>query len=282
MKADILHSGFDGLKFTCQSDIPEDFHEALVAAKAYAKETHSDVQLTLNGITLNVTSKGARGFTTHTGDLGAVWLFQDPHDRIGNRQTAIYDKRAEVLQKKNMAWLEIWNDSLVQHGKAPLDLTNRSESQVWRFEMRLGAKQLRNRFAMRSWKDVHDVIGDAFNDALERVRYCSPSTDSNRSRWPTHDLWQRFQEVVGSDLHEHCSGVVPSNVIEANSLAKFREISRQNFGLLLTLAAIADVTEGEFPSFVENHVQMLVQEALDQKKPIAEMLEKRWRKYRFG
>nr|WP_319949047.1 hypothetical protein [uncultured Shimia sp.] len=53
-----------------------------------------------------------------------------------------------------------------------MDLNDRATSQVWRVEMRLGPKQLRNRFEMRSWQDVHDIIGDAFSDSLGRIRYC--------------------------------------------------------------------------------------------------------------
>ncbi|WP_171172793.1 hypothetical protein, partial [Ruegeria sp. HKCCA0370] len=275
MEATILHSGFDGLKFTIQADIPGDLREELASAKQHAKETYGDCVLEFGSVSLNVTNKGARGFTAHTGDHGAVWLFQDPQDRIpnnpgitvdfrafglataglegveqhfrdcmeafgvkyvetqlrvaradfavdllapwfepdrealvvppgtkvteytgvdetatvssgarvvglragavANRQLAIYDKRAEVIQQNKMGWLTVWNAALEAAGKPPLDLTDRTTSQVWRFEMRLGSKQLRNRFEMRNWQDVRDIIGDAFTDALGRVRYCMPT-----------------------------------------------------------------------------------------------------------
>ncbi|MBO9409417.1 hypothetical protein J7399_18415 [Shimia sp. R9_1] len=253
----ILHSGFDGLKFTLTTDIPASFREELFSAKAHAKETLSDCVLEFGDITLNVTNKGARGFTAHTGDHGAVWLFQDPEDRIpnnpgitvdfrafglatgglegaerhfrdcmsafgipyvetqlrvaradfavdylapwfepdrealvvppgtkvteytgvaetatvssgarviglragavANRQLAIYDKRAEIIQQNKMGWLSIWNAALEAQNRPTLDLKDRDASQVWRFEMRLGSKQLRNRFEIRSWEDVHNI-----------------------------------------------------------------------------------------------------------------------------
>lgn len=89
---------------------------------------------------------------------------------IANRQLAIYDKRAEIIQQGKMGWLPIWNAALAAKGKPPLDLKYRHASQVWRIELRLGSKQLRNRFEMRSWQDMHDMIGDAFTDALEVIR----------------------------------------------------------------------------------------------------------------
>ncbi len=99
---------------------------------------------------------------------------------VANRQLAIYDKRAEVIQTNKMGWLTIWNAALEAVNKPVLDLSDRNTSQVWRIELRLGSKQLRNRFEMRNWQDLRDMIGDAFTDALTRLRYCIPTTDRNR------------------------------------------------------------------------------------------------------
>ncbi|MEH6647704.1 hypothetical protein [Sulfitobacter sp.] len=277
-----------------------------------------------SSIKLNATNKGARGFTAHTGDHGAVWLFQDPEDRIpnnpgitigfrafglatggldraerhfracmdafgipyvetqlrvaradfavdflapwfepnreclvvppgtkvteytgvddtattssgarvtglragaiANRQIAIYDKRAEVIQSNKLGWLTIWNAAREAVGKPPLDFTDRNTSQVWRFELRLGSKQLRNRFELRSWQDIRDTIGDAFTDAIKRIRYFYPTHDRNRARWPAHELWRSLEMVIGSDLQQNCCGVLPSDVIQANRTAKMREL----------------------------------------------------------
>lgn len=42
MSADILHSGFDGLKFTVETDIPPALREALAEAKALAIKTNAE------------------------------------------------------------------------------------------------------------------------------------------------------------------------------------------------------------------------------------------------
>ncbi|KUJ78766.1 hypothetical protein AVO45_19130 [Ruegeria marisrubri] len=383
MEAIILHSGFDGLKFTIQADIPEGFREELASAKAHAKESYSDCVLEFGSVSLNVTSKGARGFTAHTGDHGAMWLFQDPQDRIpknpsitvdfrafglatgglegaekhfrdcmgafgvkyvetqlrvaradfavdllapwfepdrealvvppgtkvteytgvdetatvssgarvvglragavANRQLAIYDKRAEVIQQNKMGWLTIWNAALETMGKPPLDLTDRDKSQVWRFEMRLGSKQLRNRFDMRNWQDVHNIIGDAFTDALGRIRYCMPNNaDGNRARWPTHELWRQFEAIIGNDLLQNCAGVLPSDVIHANKAAKMRELDAQLAGLFITRAAISDIHACDFDDFIGNHVDALVRLINENQVPVEERLSRARGKYRFG
>jgi hypothetical protein len=70
------------------------FRMDLAAAKEQAKQTFSDCLIHFGPIALSVTNKGARGFTAHTGDHGAVWLFQDPADRIVNNPGITVDFRA--------------------------------------------------------------------------------------------------------------------------------------------------------------------------------------------
>lgn len=381
MEAPILHSGFDGLKFTLQTEIPPELREKLCSAKKLAKEMQGECLLEFGSVALSVTNKGARGFTAHTGDLGAVWLFQDPEDRIpnnpgitvdfrafglatgglvaaeehfrscmnafgikyvetqlrvsradfavdflapwfepnrealvvppgtivteytgvdetatvssgariiglragavANRQLVIYDKRAEVIKTNKMGWLNIWNAALAAKGKPPLDLSNTDHSQVWRFELRLGRKQLRNKFELRCWHDLENTIGDAFADALSRLRYSEPTSDTNRARWPRHSLWISFETVVGNDLAAYCSGVVPSEVVSANRVAKMRELDTQITGLLITRAAISEVKADCFDDFVASHSEALVRLTKEHPIPIAKRFDKAQARYRF-
>jgi len=47
---------------------------------------------------------------------------------VANRQIAIYDKRAEVIQQNKLGWLTIWNAALKAKGMPPLDLNERGGS----------------------------------------------------------------------------------------------------------------------------------------------------------
>jgi hypothetical protein len=381
MDAYILHSGFDGLKFTIQTDIPPALRAELASAKEHANQTHSDCVIELGPIKLSVTSKGARGFTTHTGDHGAVWLFQDPEDRIpnnpgvtvdfrafglatgglegaeqhfrdcmtafgipyvetqlrvaradfavdflapwfepdrqvlvvppgtkvteytgvdetatvssggrvtglragaiANRQIAIYDKRAEVIQSNKLGWLTIWNAACKASRHPPLDLSDRNTSQVWRFEMRLGSKQLRNKFELRSWDDIRSAIGDAFTDATRRIRYCEPTYDSNRARWPLHSLWRLFEDVVANDLMVNCCGVLPTDVIHANRAAKMHELDAQLCGLFVTRAAISDVQADDFEEFMDAHVATLMRLSDEHATKLEERITKSKARYQL-
>ncbi|MCT2541229.1 hypothetical protein [Sedimentimonas flavescens] len=381
MKAQILHSGFDGLRFTVQAEIGPELRKEVALAKAHAKEHRHDIELRFGDVLLSVTQAGGRTFNTHTGELGAVWMFQDPEDRIpnnpgvtvdfralglatgglghaerhfravmealaipysehqlrvsrvdfavdllapwfeperialvappgtkvteytgpdetvtqatgsrvtglragnvDNRQLAIYDKRTEVMQKAKDGWLAIWNAERAACGQAPLDLSDRLTSQVWRFELRLGSKQLRGRFEMHSWADLWERLGDAYHDALQRLRYCIPTSDSNRARWPVHELWRLFEDTIGNDLSVYCSGIQPSDVIFANRTAKMRELDRQILGLFVTRAAISDVPPGEFYDFMEQHTEALRRYSEEHPRTLEERLQKAGGKYRW-
>lgn len=381
MTAQVLHSGFDGLRFTVQSEITPELRKELALAKTHAKELGHDIELNFVDVVLSVTQKGGRTFNCHTGELGAVWIFGDPKDRIpnnpgitvdframglatggldhaekhfrdvmaamaipygehqlrvsrvdfavdilapwfeperialitppgtkiteytgvdetvtqatgsrvtglragnvDNRQLAIYDKRGEVIQKAMDGWLAIWNAERTACGQDPLDLSDRLTSQVWRFELRLGSKQLRDRFEMHAWADVRERLGDAYRNALERLRYTIPTNDSNRARWPAHDLWKLFEDTMMQDLFAHCIGVQPSDVIFANRAAKMRELDQQLLGLFVTRAAISDVPPEEFYDFIDQHTEALRRNSEEHPKPLEERLQKAGGKYRW-
>jgi len=382
MNADILHSGFDGLKFTVQADIPPELRGQLADAKTQAIKTNSECVIEFGKLALSVRRTGGSAFSAHTGEYGAEWYFLDPENRaannpgitvdfrafllatgglgaaqdhfracmqamkipyvetqlrvtrvdfavdflapwfepnrealvvppgtkitehtgvdetathasgarvtglragaIGNRQLVIYDKRAEVIAQGKMGWLTIWNRARVEVGKPPVDLKNRDTSQIWRFELRLGSKQLRNRFEMRGWDDLDNMIGDAFTDFCERIRYSVPTNDGNRARWPVHELWRAVTHTVALDLQGNCSGVVPQEVKDANRTEHMRMLDRQILGLLVSRAAASDVTGDQFHDFMEHHVDALQRYCLEHPLPIDERIGKAAARYRFA
>src|SRR6056297_3115921 len=110
--------------------------------------------------------------------------------QVSNRQLTIYDKRAEVIEKRKPGWKVIWDQARAASGKPPLDLGDRDKSSVWRFEARMGSKCLRRRFEIRCWFDLDAMIGDVYADFGEQFRYVVPLADKNRNRWPLHELWR--------------------------------------------------------------------------------------------
>ena len=381
MSIEILHSGFDGLKFTVQTDIPPDLRALLAEAKAEAIRTNADAVVDIGGMQFAVRRSGGSAFSLHTGDYGAEWYILDPENRpknnpgvtvdfrafllasgglraaqdhfeacmaalgipyvetqlrvsrvdfaidilapwfepdsealvappgtrsnehtsiadtevqrvgrrvtglragaVANRQLAIYDKRAEIMAKRKLGWLVIWNAARTNAGKPPLDLTDRNESQVWRFELRLGSKQLRNKWEMRSWFDLNAMIGDAFVDFCQRVRYCIPNGDQNRSRWLTHELWETVTQVVSSDLNDMRSGIVPEEVKTANREAHKRMLDAQTLGLIISSAAASGIELDGIDDYVHRHAVTLKENSREHPAPIEERLNKAKLRTRF-
>jgi len=121
----------------------------------------------------------------------------------------------------------------------------------------MGAKQLRNRWEMRSWKDLRNMVGDAYTEFCEKIRYTRPTTDSNRARWPLHNLWREVASVIANDLHENCSGVLPSDVIETNRAEHLRMLDRQILGLLVSHAAASGIQPSHFGEFLDTQIEAI-------------------------
>ena len=80
----------------------------------------------------------------------------------------------------------------------------------------------------------------------------------------------------------NCSGVLPSDVIQANSAAKMRELDALLAGIFITRAAISDVSADDFDEFMENHVGALQRQVMEHPKSMEERIEKARGRYRLG
>lgn len=381
MKAEIVHSGFDGLKFTIETDIPPELRQVLFEAKAEATRTNRDTIIERNGIPFGVRRSGGMAFSVHTGDLGAEWYFLDPENRpannpgvtvdfrayllatggltaarehfeacmaalgipyaetqlrlsrvdfavdilapwfepehealvlppgtrnrafreadssetfsvnarvqgltagqVNNRQLVIYDKRAEIIAKHKPGWKKIWDTTRANAGRPELDLAEPDESRVWRFELRMGSKCLRRRWEMRNWFDLGATVGDAYAEFRERIRYCIPQADPNRSRWPTHELWEMVGDVLSRDLRDMRSGVLPSEVRTVDREALMRRLDGLIFGNMLSRAAAEGIDADELEGFIKRHTARLLQLSREFPVPIDERLAKAQGRYRF-
>ena len=382
MTAEVLHAGFDGLKFTVTTDIPPELRSDLAEAKAEAVRTNADVVIERHGIAFAVRRSGGMGFSVHTGEYGAEWYFLDPENRpankpgvtvdfrafllatgglqaardhfeecmvsfgipyaetqlrvsridfaidilapwfepdrealvapqgtrvtertgpedtetrgtgarvtglragaVANRQLAIYDKRAEVIASGKRGWLVIWNHARRRSGRQPLDLADADQSRVWRFELRMGSGKLRNRWEMRSWDDLDAMIGDAFAEFCQSMRYCIVSPDRNRSRWPVHELWQIVTETVERELASMKSGVIPEDVRTTNRDEHKRMLEGQILGLMVSRAAAEGITGAQaFEAFLRHQTAALKRLTRQHPIPTDERLAKAGARYRF-
>ena len=102
--------------------------------------------------------------------------------------SAIYDKVLEIRQKSGKIWfLDLWREG-GWDGQAP----------VCRLEFRYKREFLRTFGLVDGGElnhyDLLDRLGDLWRySTSEWLRYCIPTSDVNRSRWPVHPLWEVIQ-----------------------------------------------------------------------------------------
>ncbi|MDC7704996.1 phage/plasmid replication domain-containing protein [Vogesella indigofera] len=114
----------------------------------------------------------------------------------GDVMLRVYDKIAEIAQQSDKVWFfPLWG---VEQG-------------VWRIEWQV-RKTILKRFGIRTMDDLFERQADCLRYlANEHDSLRTPTTDSNRSRWPLHPLWV--------DLH--------SRIEQLNGLGVYREIDPQ-------------------------------------------------------
>lgn len=165
--------------------------------------------------------------------------------KMPGRQVIVYDKRAEVIEKRKVEWWEIWNVQREQAGLPLLDPTDREGSQVWRVELRGGKRHLKDRWGIGNWSVLDDKLGDVLLHMITDIRYTTPSGDTNRARWPDDALWQNVRSQINIDLFEMSSGATPG-VVKAVIRQELGEtLLRQAIGLSATLAVAQRISNAD-------------------------------------
>ena len=211
-----------------------------VMARQFGRMRHADMREWKEG--------GKSGRTT------SVTVGKNP-----NRQIIVYDKRAEILAKKNPYWPVIWNRNREQAGRPPIDLSDREASQIWRVELRLYKKHLKEDHGVSSWFQLQSMLPKMFNDLLEDVRLTEPTLDKTRCRWPTHALWTRVSEELNGNLSAMRSFASEHQVAEMQQREREQMLITQIAGCTIALASSRNT---DFPNLSEFVVQV-AQEVTD-------------------
>ena len=178
--------------------------------------------------------------------------------KMPGRQVIVYDKREEVMKRRKHEWPFIWNANLEAAGFCPLDLSDRTTSQVWRVELRLGKDALRNRKDIRGWGSLHEHLQAEMDQLAQDVTLTVPSNDSNRSRWPLHPIWPTTQEAVATRLFEHVSTVPPEAVREIDLREKQFDLLKLIAANSVTLAYLEGLGPDDFEDFCEAFPDMIL------------------------
>lgn len=141
--------------------------------------------------------------------------------KMPNRQVIVYDKRAEVIQRRKTYWFDVWG--IDRHDPT---LT------IDRVEIRAGKNELL-KHELRTLEDFRRHIGLVLSRATDAVRYIQSHTeDSNKSRAPLHPIWLHAQEHVKEALQGHREPFDPELILTHMKESKAREYRNQIIGNL--------------------------------------------------
>ncbi len=157
----------------------------------------------------------------------------------------IYDKIAEIAQQSDKVWFfELWG---VREG-------------VWRIEWQVRKDVLR-RFGIRTFQDLFDGQADVLRYlASEHDSLRVPTSDSNRSRWPLHPLWQDLLALIETF---QCQGVHREIDPQAALNAQLARIAISVYGYQKRVAAILSLQDGrDFVTF--GHATSRMHELIEQ------------------
>ena len=198
-------------------DYAIDFLNAGIALDPTHFVTHSRVKKVAHKLEINTNSRGQ--------SYESITLGKNP-----NRQIIVYDKRGEVIAKRNPAWFEFWDIH-------PQDMTQT----VHRVEIRLFKNELKKR-ELRTFDDLRTKVIAAMIHAAEIIHYVTPrEADQNISRLPNHPFWDHVQAHVGAHVLRNPNYVDPARVKHVIRAQKALESKKQVLGNMANLSVFENM-----------------------------------------
>jgi len=233
---DLIAIGFHHQGFSLSRvDYAIDFHNANVELSPVHFVAHSRAGKVPNGMDI----KGLlRGQTWESVTIG----------KMPNRQVIVYDKRAEVISRRKLAWFKIWG----------LDKSDPANT-VHRVELRAGKLHLK-KDEIRTIHDFRTKLKDLFSRDVRAVRYVKRAkTDQNISRWPNHPMWDHVQDHVDKHMLNICSHV---DVEAVKHVVKEQKIHMYTANAIGNLAPVSVLLEMN-PEHMDKHMVTYVRDLFE-------------------
>lgn len=198
---------------------------------------------------------------------------------INRKQIGFYNKRKEVTKKRDNTLPMIWDGIRAQQGQRPLNYFGPDADEIWRIEPRAGKEHLKGRWRVTGWGSLFGALPNILQEILTTMRYAEPSSDSNRSRWPNHPIWNMAAQEIDQNLMRHVPSIAPERVIEGTRAAKIELLEIQRLGLSVALAALNRVPAAKFEDFLREHSNRDIQLNTTHGKDLSERIAEAERRY---
>jgi hypothetical protein len=204
--------------------------------------------------------------------------------RIGkmpNSQICIYDKRREILDKIKPYWWDIWRENLKSES-----ITLCSKSPIWRFEFRAGGKFIEKAIRRKTWEAFVANPSLVFEKIAFQTRLTIPKNDTNRTRWPSSDVWCDCQKLLSRIKINYKTRLDTQSVLAVLFQNYLETISAQTIGLIISQMCANGLGRQHIPAMLAQ-LGLDTNEALNSRaENLDEYLAARrdaiWLKYRVG
>ena len=166
--------------------------------------------------------------------------------KMPGAQLIVYDKCLEVAQKGGAKeiWWKIWERAMAAQGLHRLDVDD-GEDRIWRVELRAGKDQLRDTWQIKTVADLKAMFPSVLARLMRKVRYCLPSQDTNRSRWPDHALWTLVRAHLDASFETKTQTLEPPRAKAVHGKFHAARLNDQALGLLASMAHCQGMTPKE-------------------------------------
>jgi len=185
--------------------------------------------------------------------------------KINSVQVQVYDKGKEITEASGKTWMiKLWE----REGFYPPE--DGPVRHVWRVEIRFGKEFLKGRNVNRLDRFI-EAMRELVGEVLMTRRLCSPTADSNRSRWPMHPLWALAFDAAGRP-----EGMMPLGRQITGAASVLRDqLLRQAAGTVRAAAVLidGDFDEGTFARF-SGELEKIVSGDGDHERKVEKLTER--------
>ena len=173
--------------------------------------------------------------------------------KMPGRQVSIYDKTAEAYARQKLHFYEAWG---IKHSDR--------KALVWRVELRLGKRELKERRRIRTIGDLDLHDRPALRDLLDHVRYVLPGqADRNVSRHRLHPIWIAATDHVDrADLLGGLGEIEPARIVEITEAVAIDRYRRNIVGNAAGLGAMLDLEDERIVEELPGIVSAVINEAI--------------------
>jgi hypothetical protein len=249
-------------------DYAIDFHDTSFVLDPYDFVTHSQ---TKSSTYLELSDARMNG---RSGRVSSVTFGKMP-----GRQVIVYDKREEAMTKNKLEWFFIWDTAMEHAGRKPLDFSDPAESRVWRAELRLAKRALRDRAGIKGWDSLYTNLAAEFQQLTHDIELRVPSDSDARTDWNVHPNWEVLRDVLANDLFEHETEIDEAALTAEDLRHKQNEFLKLTAGHAVTFAALEGVALNDIDEFLEE-LPWRLQACIEQSpRSVADRLRDARRKY---